>query len=251
MLVPVVELSPLQSRSNTRRRGDPVGSGGFDDGCHLRQCAQTMPGCNPDIHQRGTRPHGPGLPWRCPSRPRFQVADVHEPAMTRARPLADLESGHDAIPVRARLRRGELVSGNQCSVIKEQHVAIDNETVQRSPLQVGIMYSQPQIAHGPRNHLGDGVVEMWTLRFPRQDAPHHGALVGSQNRALARQAARVFDQGLFTVLGDVSGQDGRAHLPRILTAAELEKARVDAANIKVGAPVLRSSNMEAEQLHVA
>ena len=37
----------------------------------------------------------------------------------------------------------------------------------------------------------------------------------------------------------------------ILRSAELEKARVDAANIKVGAPVLRSSNMEPKQLHVA
>ena len=49
---------------------------------------------------------------------------------------------------------------------------------------------------------------MWPLSFAGQDAARHAALVGSQNRALARQAARVFDQGLFTVLGDVPGEHG-------------------------------------------
>ena len=87
--------------------------------------------------------------------------------MTRARSLANLESGYGAIPGRPHLRRGELVGRHQCSVIEEQDIAIDNEAVQRSPLQIAIVDCQPEIAHGPRNHLGDGVVEMWALNLRR------------------------------------------------------------------------------------
>ena len=95
--------------------------------------------------------------------------------------------------------------------------------MQRSPLQIAIVDCQPEIAHGLCNHLGDTFIEMWTLRLAGQDAAHHCALVGSQNGRLARQAAGMFDQGLLTVLGDVSGEHGWAYLPAILTGAELEK----------------------------
>ena len=64
---------------------------------------------------------------------------------------------------------------------------------------------------------------MWPLSFAGQDAARHAALVGSQNGRLARQAAGVFDQALFTVFGDVPGEYSRAYLPRILRTSEGEK----------------------------
>ena len=67
---------------------------------------------------------------------------------------------------------------------------------------------------------------------------------------LARQPSGMFDQGLFTVLGDVPGEHGGAHLPAILTGAELEKARVDAADIQVDASVLSSAYAQPKQVHV-
>ena len=61
----------------------------------------------------------------------------------------------------------------------------------------------------------------------------------------------MFDQGLFTVLGDVSGQ-ARQGSPatNIDWLPNWKNARVDAANIQVDASVLRSADAQPKQVHV-